>query len=185
MATRPPSGEIDWERARRFFRARIEHLLCGRPPEVLEDLVQDACGHLVLAARRQELRNQDAFMTTLAKRTVVNFLRAEGKRKLLWETLDREQQALLPASAGSHGYTELSVDSQELLRFCVLQFFQDGRSRCLKLAQLYFAGLDWKTFARQTGQKPNTVRQQWTRCVALLRREAARDPGLMRLFDLL
>lgn len=171
---------VQWAEAREFLRRRLAASLDRVDPTVIEDLTQEALLRLLRALRREEVRNLEALMTEIARRTRIDFLRHRRVRMAHMEPLTPAAEAV-PAPetppAWSLGHPGRRV------RFIVLEYFQSHHARCLELGRRFFAGQDWHAVARHLGVQHATARQQWSRCLARLREHAAGDPGLLKAWS--
>ncbi|MEQ1834279.1 MAG: sigma factor [Candidatus Eisenbacteria bacterium] len=167
-------GEPDWIGAARFLRARLRRLLPGAQADDLDDMVQEALIDLIRTSRSEPIRNEDAILTTFAKRKAIDLLR----RRQRWNELS------LPET-GEHDTRAVerwrATDPAERLAFTVVRFFARERSACEPLARAFLTGHDWASVAHSAGSSEVAVRKQWSRCVEHLRRtwqgDAAANPA--------
>ncbi|MBK6735578.1 MAG: sigma-70 family RNA polymerase sigma factor [bacterium] len=168
----PEEPQVNWEQARGFLSRRLARKLFREDHATLDDLTQEALVRVLRAARRDTVHNLEGLMETIAERTVVDFLRS---RRITRDgpTVDPHEQPDHPGLAFSP--EDHPVPCLERLRFTVLEFFQENNSGCLELARHYFANRDWLVVAQDLGRPHTAVRQQWSRCRALLRASARKD----------
>ena len=174
-----PGGEeeVRWEQAREFLRLRLSRSLDRADPETVQDLTQEALLRLLRTLRRERARNLEALMTEIARRTYVDFIRRRRVRSAHFVPLDDASEAV--ADPGARPSDEIG-DPVQRVRFIVLQFFRTRRAKCLALARGFFSGRDWASLADDSGLSHDATRQQWSRCLELLRRHATSDTGLLR-----
>ncbi|MBK6735568.1 MAG: sigma-70 family RNA polymerase sigma factor [bacterium] len=167
-------GHHDWDQARGFLSRRLSRKLFRADQATLDDLTQEALVRLVRAARRETVLNFEGLMETIAERTLVDYLRS----RRAWQkdpTIDPNEYPEHP------GLAALPADdltpSLERFQFAVLEFFQEHSSGCLDLAHHYFLERNWLEVARKQERPHTAIRQQWSRCVALLRKSAGKGAG--------
>lgn len=160
----PPAGTPpDWPEAERYLAARLRRLLPGVQQADLEDLTQEALIDLLRTSRREAIRNSGALLNTLARRKVIDLVRRRERWNALVRPLSDHDED--DASARWRG-----TDPAERLAFTALQFFARERSACEPLARAFLAGYGWAQVADSMGLAVTAIRQQWSRCVAHLRR---------------
>lgn len=174
----PLETTLDWEQARRRLRSQLAHRLPSLARAELDDLVQEALIGLLRAMRREEVRDPEALLFTIAQRTSIDYLR----RKKRWALIVQDDPTgaysrTLPARSWAYG------DVERRVRFAVLRFFRDRRSSCHDLAMSYFEERDWASIARASGRSHDGVRKQWSRCLEFLRQFVSRDRFLASLID--
>jgi len=166
-----PSSGIDWVAARQFLRARLATTLAPVADADLDDLAQEALIRLLRACRIEEPRDVQALMTRIAHRTGVDYVRRRVRWRLLLDpgaqADDVVDQARTPDELG---------DPVERLEFVTLEFFESTASPCRELAVDFFAQRAWEDVAKRLGETPAAIRKRWSRCVAMLREFAARNP---------
>ena len=173
------AGERDvvWPVVRDFLRSRISRHLGLSDAESLDDLVQESLVRLLRVLRRERARNLEALMTEIAKRTYVDFVRRRRVQRAWFEPLgDSTEQVSDPDAKVA---VEIG-DPVRRVRFIVLEFFENRHAQCLKLAQAFFADREWVEIAAERNSRPEAIRQQWLRCMGLLRLKAKHDKGLLR-----
>lgn len=173
VVNEPDNLEHDWDQVRRTLSRMLSRKLFREDHATLDDLTQEALVRLLRAARRDTILNIDGLMETIAQRTVVDFLRS----RRIWDTQDIDvnedpDNLRLPKT-----FLDEWPPSCERVEFAVLEFFESKNSGCLELAHHYFAERNWLEVARTLGRPHAAIRQQWTRCVELLRKTARSDAG--------
>lgn len=164
--------DLDWEWARRFMLGWLDANYQGLERTAREDLAQEASVRLLRTLRREPAANLEALMTTIVRRTAVDALRSERRRRILGETLlelEAQHQGLGVPGPG---------DPQQLVEFTVREFFHAQRATCVDLADAYFKRRHWQTVAAQLGATYEATRARWHRCLELLRSAVAQDPQL-------
>jgi len=166
--------EIDWARARTFLLRRIRRKLDRLPEDDRQDLVQMALLRLIRTVRLEPARNLEGLMSKIAHDVIVDFLRRRRRWSILLGSVHvtdpSQQTAPCPEQFG---------DPDERLRFTVMEFFRQRQGSCLELALAFFQETDWRTVASRMDTGYGAVRQKWSRCVALLRDAARKNPGLL------
>ena len=135
---------------------------------------------LMRALGRGEARNLDAMMTSIADRTCIDFMRSRGRWSAILGPIN---EVVLDTTEAADTTSETLGDPRDRVRFVVLQFFEQQGSACHELARAYFAELDWSLVAQGLGRSAEAVRKQWSRCLGILRREAAKSPQFQILAD--
>jgi DNA-directed RNA polymerase specialized sigma24 family protein len=163
------TDDLDWDKARSFLSRSLARKLFREDLATRDDLTQEALVRLLRAVRRETTHNLEGLMETIADRTVVDYLR----RRRAWQkdpTIDPNEYPEHP------GLEALPADdyfpSLDRLQFAVLEFFHEKNSSCLELARQYFQERNWLEVARMQGRPHTAIRQQWSRCVGLLRESA-------------
>jgi len=164
---------IDWEGVLVLVRRTVcVHLRATERDEV-DDLTAEAAIRVIRAVRLEPPRNLDALATAIAQRTCADYVRRCRRQAAL-------QKAVL--TGGTHDAASRragSGDELDRLRFVILEFF-DG-TPCAELANVFFAGRNWKDWAREIGGSHEAERQKWSRCVKKLR-AAARKCGTLSVW---
>jgi len=168
--------EIDWASARIFLQRALRCSLDRVEPDLVQDLTQEALVRLLRAVRREEPMNLDALMTEIARRTRIDFIRKRRTWSAILGPLD-ESDSNRPDAHGSA--PDQLGDPCERLEFVVTEFFRMRHAPCLELARRYFDEQDWVAVAADLGRGNDAVRQQWSRCLAMLRKASADNPGLL------
>jgi RNA polymerase sigma factor (sigma-70 family) len=161
------SASVDWNAAREFLHRQLSIALDRVDPAEIQDLTQEALIGLVGAVRREPPRNLEALMTTIARRTGIDYIR----RRRTWSrvmTPMEESHAERPDPRAAD--PETMGDPKERLAFIVLEFFRVQSAPCYELAEYRFAGVDWKDVGEKTHRSHAAIRKQWERCVAMLRK---------------
>jgi len=166
---------IDWREAHRFLRKEIRRSRARCRPDELDDLNQEALVRLFRASRREEIRNLEAFMTTIAQRTAVDGLRRRKRWNAIMAPLRDGQD--LPSVAASPAPVPAG-DPVSRLAFIVLELLERQSSGCLELARANMQGRNWAQVADDLGVSHDAVRARWSRCRALLRGAIMADPKL-------
>ena len=169
-------SDVDWETARSFLRRQLAKALDRVEPAVIEDLTQEAAIRLLRAVRREGARNLEALMTTVARRTRIDFIRHRRCWSAVLTPLDETVADVPdPARSGLDG----AGDPLERLEFMVLEFFRSCSAPCLQLAEFYFSEQDWRSVSNRVGLGYEAVRKQWSRCVEKLRAHARLSEGFL------
>jgi DNA-directed RNA polymerase specialized sigma24 family protein len=179
-ARRSAGGAIDWDHARRFLREALLRMPYRKDPDLVEDLVQEALVRLLRFTRGGlPIRNLDALMNTLAKRTLVDYLRHKGVRESVMADCEGE----IPDTPDPGPRPDESGDRLALIEFLVVEHFTATSAPCLELARHFFDSLDWNEVARLLGRAPTAVRKQWSRCVEGLRAAARTEGSALWVFE--
>ncbi len=173
-------SDIDWHEAELFFRSFLVQKLSPIDSTHLEDLVQEAAIHLLRISRREDIRNLPDLLEAVSQKTAADFIRRQIRAALVFEPLDEtglnrpDPRAVDPNIPG---------DPQKRVTFIILEHFQQNKSSCCELARIVLNQQSWQTVAAETGIAPGTLRAHWSRCVALLRKDVAKDPDLVLLSE--
>ncbi len=160
-------GESTWARARAVMRDRLRQLLYRADEATVEDAAQEALVRLLRVVRHEGVRNLDALMNDICRKTAIDHLRWSRRFGESFEPMmDHHQDKAF----------ESPVDPLSRLEFVVLEFFQARQTPCYELAVAFFDDRSWEQVAEVTGKSYASVRKQWSRCVALLRELARRAP---------
>lgn len=164
---RAPSVEstIDWTEVLKLVRRTIGVRLYRTEMHEIDELAAEAWVRVLRAVKLQSPDNLEAFATTIAQNTHIDFVRRRQRQAALHDALLAEGRCDASPSRG---------DELERLRFLALEFFR-GTS-CGELAEAYFSEVTWKQHAARVGRSPDAVRKEWERCVMKLR-AAARKAG--------
>jgi len=168
---------IDWARARRFLARCLRRRLARATKAEIEDLTQESLIRLLRAARREPIHNLDGLMTDIARKTAFDSQRMKTRWRAILEGSDHH---MAESATSDTPLPDVLGDPLERARFVILEFLGRRSSACHQLAVQYFQGEgSWSAVALQLGKTPEAVRQQWSRCVALLRKEARRNPDFL------
>jgi DNA-directed RNA polymerase specialized sigma24 family protein len=159
-------SEADWAQARAFLHGRLRRLLDRCDEAVVEDATQEAAVRLLRVMRREEVRNLEALMNDICRKTAIDIMRSNGRFRATFEPLDEQAE---------HVAIESTADPLERLEFAVLEFFRGRQAACYDLAVAYFNDRDWEQVADTVGKSHAAVRKQWSRCLGLLRSVARRS----------
>jgi DNA-directed RNA polymerase specialized sigma24 family protein len=171
---------VDWHAARQHLHRCLTRQLDRLDESQIEDLVQEAAVRLLRVVRREGARNLEALMNLIARRTAIDFIRCRRRWAIIWEPMT-EVTTNRPDSSAK--MPDILGDPQERVEFLVIEFFRARKGSCVELAMAFFRKRDWRSVSKEIGASHDAIRARWSRCVALLRREAARDPGLLFLAD--
>lgn len=163
-------GEQDWTRARAFLHARLRQLLDRCDEAVVEDATQEAAIRLLRVIRRESVRNHEALMNDICRKTAIDTMRWNQRCRQTFESID-ESPVERPVSD--------SVDPLARMEFVVLEFFRGRHAACYELAVAYFNDRDWEQVAEAVGKSHAAIRKRWSRCVAVLRSVARRSPDFL------
>jgi RNA polymerase sigma factor (sigma-70 family) len=169
---------IDWHAARRFMRNCLRENMGTSDPADLDDLVQEALIRLLRAVRKEPVREVEALMRTIARRTAIDLIRRRRRWKSVRQQLDQTEAGsplVAPALLTD------AADPLDRIRFVVLEFFGGSESSCSKLAQAYFEAKKWEAVATHLQESVVVVRKRWSRCLAQLRERAMQDPSFASL----
>lgn len=169
---------IDWRKAEQFLRARLRGQVDHLQPADVNDLVQEALVRLLRAVRREPARELEALMHVIARRTAVDLIRRRQRWRLVFQQSDETSRE---AAAPTRDVLADAADPVDRVRFVVLEFFRSHKASCCELALAYFQTKQWNTVAAELGKTPLAIRRRWSRCVDLLRKQAAEDPSFALL----
>ena len=146
---------------------RLRQILYRADEATVEDAAQEALVRLLRVVRHEGVRNLDALMNDICRKTAIDHLRWCRRFGESFEPMmdHRQGEAL-----------ESPVDPLTRLEFVVLEFFQARQTPRYELAVAFFDDRSWEQVAEVTGKSYASVRKQWSRCVALLRELARRAP---------
>jgi DNA-directed RNA polymerase specialized sigma24 family protein len=167
-----PEAAIDWVAARQFLSRALAKNLRRASPADIQDLTQEACINLLRTVRREPVRNLNALMNDIARKTAIG----HARRSVRWHSLLHRaavEQASTPGSTVEVG------DPIERFRFVVLEFFRRNSPNCHDLAIRYLQEGNWAEVAAHLGRNPAAIRQQWSRCVGVLRERTRRSAGIL------
>jgi DNA-directed RNA polymerase specialized sigma24 family protein len=172
---------LDWDAVRLGLRRAIGGLASGADAAVVDDLVQEACVRFLRVSRRETVREPDALLATLARRTWYDHLRRTVRTRERFQDLgDRELDVAGPAPA----WEAALGDPAERLALVVQEIFtRRGASACLDLLQHFLAATSWQNLATRQGVAYTALRKRWSRCLAVARTELAADTELSRWLD--
>ena len=172
----PENTGIDWNAARRFLHERLSKALDRVDPTEIQDLTQEALLGLLRAVRREPPRNLEALMTTIARRTGIDFIR---QRRVWRGILTPMEESHVERPDPRADEPEVIGDPAARLGFVVLEFFRVHGVGCHDLARYRLAGMAWKAVAEKTQRSHAAVRKQWERCTTVLRKCMGEDDGLL------
>lgn len=110
--------------------------------------------------------NPDGLLTVIARRTVVERIRARARRPA-HESLSEDSVVTLDEAARIE-LAELE-DAVAWRAFQVMEFFRAHHAPCLELAEARANGTDLKRLAERTRQSHAALLQRWSRCMRRLR----------------
>ena len=174
-ATPPFAWDDAQSRLRRLFGALaggLEHDLC-------EDLVQEACVRLLRITRREPVRDSEALLATVARRTWYDHLRRAVRTRERFEELGDTD----PAAASPPWDPHLGDPAERLLLAVQELFTAHGAGECQSLLRHYLGATGWQQVAAAQGVDYRTLRKRWSRCLALARTKLAADPDLSQWLD--
>ncbi len=164
--------------ARTWYLAFFERRVGARGRDLADDLAQEAAIGLLRALRATGADSLEALRATIGTRTWFGFLRREYRWKKVWDdTAVEETDAPAPPATQPGAHLHVG-DPGERLRFQVLEFYRAHNAKCLGLAELFFGGVDWMDAASRLNLGYAAIRQQWSRCLKLLREVVTRDEDL-------
>lgn len=149
------------------MRRRVASLLRGWSAEEIEDVTQDVIYKVLrFLDRSGPPENMEGLLTVIARRTVVERIRARARRPA--------HEVFTEETAAPHDETEQEdlAELEEAVHwraFQVIEFFRENAAGCLDLAEARGRGLDFKRLAEQTGQSHQALLQRWVRCRRRLR----------------
>lgn len=138
-------SEADWAQARAFLHGRLRRLLDRCDEAVVEDATQEAAVRLLRVMRREEVRNLEALMNDICRKTAIDIMRSNGRFRATFEPLDEQAE---------HVAIESTADPLERLEFAVLEFFRGRQAACYDLAVAYFNDRDWELSRRHGREEP-------------------------------
>ncbi len=117
--TSPDSARLpDWAQVRTFVRRRVRHTVPDLRDDDVDEVTQEALVRLLRVVEHTSIRNAEALMNEVARRTAIDHLRARTRwaRVLApWDGIEPPEDAL-PVERPL-------ADPVERLRFTVLEFF--------------------------------------------------------------
>jgi hypothetical protein len=170
----PPSeATIDWAGVRGFLRTALRAHLPEACAADLQDLIQEASVRVLRTLRREEVRNLEALMNDIARKTAIDFMRSRSRWSAMVLKVQHRQRDL---AHGSNDDPEFLGDPLERTRFVVLAWFRQNSAGCHELAARYFTGTcGWPVLAEELGLTPQALRRRWSRCVERLRQAVQGD----------
>jgi len=173
------TNDLDWEKARTFLRQRlIGKLNWVERDGDLEDLVQESLVQLLRSVRRQGLREPKALMTTIANNVFTDYVRAKQARGRLAQNFRVE---VATVAWQDMAVEKLAGDPAVHIRFVIQSIFHSRSPGCCSLATAFFQQRNWKMISEQIGESHEAIRARWSRCLAVLRKIAVRNPELALL----
>ena len=148
---------------------------------LIDDLVQEACVRYLRAQRREEVREPEALMTTLARRTWYDHLRRRTRTRERFTSLSENHERVAAASpARDPGFG----DPAERLTLVVQEIFlARGADECLDLLRSFLAATGWQNLAEHQQVGYAALRKRWSRCLAMARHELSADADLSLWID--
>ncbi len=175
------SPACDWDEVRRGFRRLLGALAGPADPALVDDLVQEACVRLLRAARREAVREPEALMTVLARRTWYDHLRRTVRTRERFAPLgDDHDRVPAPAPGGD---PRLGDPAERLVLVVQEIFAARGADECRGLLRDFLAATNWRTLAERLGVDHAALRKRWSRCLAVARADLAADPDLAAWLD--
>ena len=181
MPKSPDTMALDWDAIRLSLRRSVGGLAGGADAALVDDLVQEACVRFLRVSRRETVREPEALLATLARRTWYDHLRRTIRTRERFQSLGEDQLDVAdPAPAWR---AELG-DPAERLALAVQEIFAGrGASECLDLLRNFLAAAGWQDLATQQGVAYAALRKRWSRCLAVARSELAADAELSQWVD--
>ena len=172
---------LDWEAIRLGLRRAIGGLAGGADAALVDDLVQEACVRFLRVSRREAVREPEALLATLARRTWYDHLRRTVRTRERFQDLGDKELDL----AGSVPAWEAALgDPAERLALAVQEIFIGrGAAECLDLLRHFLAATSWQDLAARQGVAYAALRKRWSRCLVVVRTELAADAQLARWLD--
>lgn len=177
----PDAAPVDWGQVRQGFR-RLVGALAGQADALLvDDLVQEACVRYLRARRREPVREPEAMMTTLARRTWYDHLRRRTRARERFTPLSEDHERV---AASSPARDPSLGDPAERLTLVVQEvFLARGAHECLQLLQAFLAAGGWQNMAERQQVGYAALRKRWSRCLAVARRALSDDADLSLWID--
>ncbi len=181
MPHSPASDIFDWDESRRRLRKLFGALAGGAEPDLLDDLVQEACVRLLRIVRREAIRETDAILATVARRTWYDHLR----RAIRTRERFRDLGGAVPdvADPAPLWETELGDPAERLCLIVQEIFVGRGADDCLELLRHFLAAAGWQQLATLQGVAYAALRKRWSRCLAVARASLADDADLAPWLD--
>lgn len=172
---------LDWDAIRLSLRRAIGGLASGADAAMVDDLVQEACVRFLRVSRREAVREPEALLATLARRTWYDHLRRTVRTRERFQDLgDKELDLAGPAPE----WEAALGDPAERLAQVVQEIFMGrGASECLDLLRHFLAATSWQQLATRQGVAYPALRKRWSRCLVLVRTELAADTELSGWLD--
>ena len=182
MRPQPDDRDIDqydWSRIHRGLTERILQLMYRRDPHLADDLAQEATIRLLRTLRREEPKELERLMTTVASRTFADHLR---RRQVL--PLDPDDSRL-HEEVSEQSDEEVGRHPLDLLDLVVRELLRKQDPLCLRLYRQWRARREWKEVAAAM-QPPSTaaaVRKKYSRCLQGILPRLREDPRYARIAE--
>ena len=189
-----PTGEqqIDWHQALRFFKKTLARLIGQADEYLIDSLASDAALRLIRVARREQIKNVEAMMTTIAYRAYQDWKRkvAGAPTTVSIEATDDEEGLQVPDPTSSHSPSDVELASPEWTTFKALELIdQVTGADCREYLKAYYLEeKDHPDIARDLGITALAARKRKSRCEATLARwidEHRAHPMTKELYQLL
>ena len=179
MAPSSATPPFAWDDVQSRLRQLFSAMSGGLEPDLRDDLVQEACVRLLRVTRRETVRDTEALLATVARRTWYDHLRRAVRTRERFEALGDTD----PAAAAPTWDPQIGDPAERLLLAVQELFTTHGADECLGLLRHYLAAAGWQQLAAAQGVAYQTLRKRWSRCLALARTKLAADPDLAQWLD--
>jgi DNA-directed RNA polymerase specialized sigma24 family protein len=171
----------DWDAIRLSLRRTVGGLAGGADTTVVDDLVQEACVRYLRVSRRETIREPEALLATLARRTWYDHLRRTVRTRERFASLGDDE---LGVADPAQDWQAALGDPAERLALAVQEIFAGrGATECLDLLRHFLAAASWQDLATRQGVAYAALRKRWSRCLAVARAELAADADLSQWLD--
>lgn len=180
-AESPDCSAVDWSAARHTLRRLIGGLEGTADPVLVDDLVQEGCVRLLRVSRRGPIREMEALLVVLARRTWYDHLRRLTRTRERFQSLGDDHDRVVAASPAADPRLG---DPAERLALAIQEIFADRDAHeCLELLRHFLASAGWQHLAAREGVAYAALRKRWSRCLAVARAELTADADLSLWLD--
>lgn len=158
-----------WEAISAIVRRVVRQRLRFAPEDDVGDVASEAIAATYFASLEKELVNLEAFATSVARYTVIGYIRRR-KVAATWISALPDDVDDIPESEPAG----LPSESAEWLLFLVASRFEQEKPECVAILELFRQDVEgWSAKAKILGSTVGAVKERWSRCCASFRRWAA------------